>query len=60
VKPAGEPLSAGDFVVPFGIITAIVALSAVQFATLSPDAGNEISNRKKRPTRVAEDPSDNV
>jgi hypothetical protein len=58
VKPPGEALSAGDFVVPFGIITAIVALSAVQFAALSPDAGNEISSRKKRPTRVAEDPSD--
>jgi hypothetical protein len=49
VTPGVEPPRAGDFVVPFAVIGAIVALSALQFARLSPDAGNEVANRKPAP-----------
>jgi hypothetical protein len=45
VRTPGAAPAPGDFVVPFSVIGLVVALSAVQFATLSPQAGEEITRR---------------
>jgi EmrB/QacA subfamily drug resistance transporter len=39
--------TAHDFVVPFAVVGLAVALSAIQFAMLSPDAGNEVASRRR-------------
>jgi EmrB/QacA subfamily drug resistance transporter len=46
VTPGFEPPRADDFVIPFAVIGAIVAVSALQFARLSPEAGDAVANRK--------------
>ena len=43
--PGAEP-QAVDFILPFTVVGAVVALSAFIFAALPADAGNEVANRR--------------
>jgi hypothetical protein len=44
-RGAGAALQPSDFVLPFLVITGIVLGATLQFASLSPEAGNELANR---------------
>jgi hypothetical protein len=53
VRPERAPPSAEDFVIPFAVIGLVVALSAIQFATLSPNAGSAVTARGPAVARPA-------
>lgn len=44
-RTEGALPGAEDFAIPFAVVAGMVALSAVQFASLSPEAGNEVAGR---------------
>lgn len=49
---------ADDFVMPFAVVGLVVALAAVQFASLSPDAGSSVTRRGRGPAGPAAGPPD--
>jgi EmrB/QacA subfamily drug resistance transporter len=49
-KPSGAPPTAGDFVIAFAVVGIVMLVSAVQFATLSPQAGDALSRRRGQKT----------
>ena len=48
--------AASDFILPFAAIGIVVALSAVQFARLAPDAGAEVANGRRIRAKAAGGP----
>jgi Na+/melibiose symporter-like transporter len=44
-RGSGEATSSADFAIPFAVIGAIMLISVIEFASLSPEAGNALARR---------------